>query len=336
MRSTPILLILGLFICAAAFVATISGAFRPHGTPVAQLTEANGTVFRLLKGEFTWDRTFRGSVFAMGDTISTGDHVEARIRFDAGGELYLSPGSTVVIKGTPDQLELSILSGSGLAFIEKGSQSKWRLNDSKGIQTNLVDRLGMDGTAGIPGAHSLLKEWLGHDPRLIGGIRNPERPLAGNPIGAAGGELPVPVVLTPENHAVVDFANVSALPMNWSVSSSRIGATHAPKKFEIVLTPVMGRGEPLKFIALDKQYSLKPIPIGEYSFSIRAVSEDGHRGAASKTRWFRVMAVPAPKPEVRKPAARVIKPKPVPKIEEPKVPQKPRILPPKIKYDSAE
>lgn len=112
---------------AALFVADLQGRFNVARDPVAILNLADGTVRRLGRSQLTWDRAGAGTLFGMGDTISTGEGAAARLAFYAGGELELDPGAMVVLSGDLDELKLNFVSGKGRVRVTKQTAKKFKV-----------------------------------------------------------------------------------------------------------------------------------------------------------------------------------------------------------------
>jgi hypothetical protein len=109
---------------AALFVADLQGYFNITEKPVAVMRSSGGTVRRLALNHLTWDRAQPGTMFGMGDTISTGEDSRAKVAFYAGGEVDLEAGAMVVLGGDVEELHLNFVSGTGRVRIARASHSR--------------------------------------------------------------------------------------------------------------------------------------------------------------------------------------------------------------------
>ena len=107
----------------------LRGYFNAARNPIAELEYLEGTVKRLGNRQVSWSRASEGTGFALGDTISTGEHARARLTFKVGGQLEIGAGSMVKLRGKGDQIKLSFVTGSARVRVTAESAKKLTIAD---------------------------------------------------------------------------------------------------------------------------------------------------------------------------------------------------------------
>ena len=295
-RLTIVMLAVLAFVFSALFVLDLKGYFNRAEHPVAFLTTEDGTVRRLAKSELTWDRASEGTLFAAGDTISTGEESKAKLVFYAGGELELDSGAMVVLVGNLDELKLNFLSGQGRVHVAKNATSKITVarETSKGmskpdtrVEVAVVDHV--DTHTAAP--ERVLKPPPAEAKSLAPAIqekniRSPEKALANQ-----GGMLtveklpPTPQIKFPANDTLVDLTEGPPPKLEWEIPPQT-----KPVSYEIILRSPDGKGEE-KVLKSDKPgLPLTEVPPGKYLWSVRAVASNGTRSPASTARGINLRA----------------------------------------------
>jgi hypothetical protein len=278
------------------------------------LTTESGTVRRLAKSELTWDRASGGTLFAAGDTISTGEESKAKLVFYAGGELELDSGAMVVLVDSLDELKLNFLSGQGRVHVAKNATSKITVAraTSKGtskpdtrVEVAVVDQVDTHTAAPERAPKSELAEVKNLAPVIQEkNIRSPEKALSSKGEMLTVEKLPpTPQIKFPADDTLVDLTEGPPPRLEWespkepapSVAKVENGDRKKvneskPVSYEVILRSPDGKGED-KILKSDKPgLPLTEVPPGKYLWSVRAVASNGQRSPASTPRGINLRA----------------------------------------------
>lgn len=301
----------------------LRGYFNVTSDPIAHLEFQEGTVKRLARKKLSWDRASAGTLFAIGDTISTGEQSRARLVFHSGGEMEIGTGSMVRLKGTAQELKLSFVSGTAKLRVSptasakiqvthaseekvasRAGKSKAPLARARVIEEKLVAKAEKPKTASSPAvaantaqaapeaAQPELDDFA--PPKLMTAvireelIKEPEKALKTGDTIAIAPKLPsAPSIVLPAKDSVVvaDLSSPSAPVVEWARAD---GAA----SYEVSLRPAEGATSSKVIRTENTTLAAKDLGRGKYAFVVRAVSPEGKRGPASVERWVHVQGLP--------------------------------------------
>jgi len=317
MDKLPILLSLVLAcVSGLLFALDLRGYFNPAEAAIAWVADASGTIRKLSREEFTWDRAQKGTSFASKDTVATGEDASARIYFKDGADVQLEPASMLVIDTRADELILSFISGGGKVRVARNSAR--RVVASRVRPVKLAGALPGAVPAAAPAETiaqtALTPEVTNHEmPEARISVEtidelpaNPEpvapvlsRPLAAAPVPEsilrnpdAVAKLreeitrietrpPSPALVSPDEGARVELAERAEVMLSWKPQAE------APRQYEISLRPVREGQGPKVFLSKEPSFKLRSLEPGRYVWTVRAMGAS-LRGSAAPPRWFEV------------------------------------------------
>lgn len=293
------------------FTADLLGWFKIVSQPIADLSDAQGTVRRLGANELTWDRAWKGTSFGANDTIATGSDSVALLNFKGGGNLKLGPDTMVVLKNEAKELKLSFVTGGENAelHIAKNAVSKIIVEPAQnqpriavhedGISTNRVPAATKPAT--IP-ALQIEKRFVSSVEVSEKLIRNREIHLQTQNQILQVVSLPAsPLLETPQESDTLTLKFSEPLKMIWKTEA--LGANKegvvlvAPKQYELVLRRKQNdrdHFEEKKLLTTQQSITLKNIPAGNYEWTVRALSASGKPAEVPNPRKFTLVRIPDP------------------------------------------
>jgi len=326
MDKLPILLSLVLAcVSGLLFALDLRGYFNPAEAAIAWVADASGTIRKLSREEFTWDRAQKGTSFASKDTVATGEDASARIYFKDGADVQLEPASMLVIDTRADELILSFISGGGKVRVARNSARRVvaaRVRPVKlagalpgAIPTAAPAETIAQAVGTGPNAQTALTpEVTNHEiPEARISVEtidelpaNPEpvAPVLSRPLAAA--PVPESILRNPEAVAKLreEITRIETLPPSPALVSPDEGArvelagraevmlswkpqAEAPRQYEISLRPVREGQGPKVFLSKEPSFKLKSLEPGRYVWTVRAMGAS-LRGSAAPPRWFEV------------------------------------------------
>lgn len=281
------------FLCGVVFWLDLRGYFSDSYQPIAFVQQGQGVVRHLRNREFSWDRIFQGQDVGNKDLISTGADGEARLKLYSGGEILVSPNTTLVITQESGDFQLKFLSAAGRVRVTEELVKKVKIakrapaaNSTNAVIEPTVDQI--EVIKEVPEQAPLLANEKAVQVKDSADLRNLESSLKQSEIEKFAQLPPAPELLEPLSALRVDETDAKELGFKWKLSGAQEADDLA---FEFLIRgPLTPEGTAETRVTSTKEWghTLRRLKPGKYEWSVRSVKAREFKSPVPDFRSFEI------------------------------------------------
>ncbi len=251
----------------------LSGYFSMRKKSIASVTFSEGSLRQLRSQEWSWDRIFSGALVANQDLISTSENSSAKIKLFSGGEIVLSPNTTLMISEEKSSLQFKILNETGRLRVSRDLAKKIQpvksINARVPATSDSKIEVAEGNEVATPAPHSAPIELA---VRQDSEIRNIESSLKQAEVENFAKAPPVPELLSPDPAQKWNVDEIKEVAFQWKVSEEDSSLANE-LRYELILRGVSAKVASRSIVVPTKnlKHVLKNLSPGSYEWSVRSL-----------------------------------------------------------------